>query len=683
MSKRKFSDYGGEIGITLLVVAVIALMILPLPTMVIDTLLGINITLSVILLSVAMYMPSIVSLSSFPSLLLFTTLFRLSLNIASTKSILLNADAGHIIESFGELVVGGNLVVGLVVFLIIATVQFIVIAKGSERVAEVSARFTLDAMPGKQMSIDSDLRAGNITAEDAREKRAMLAMESQLHGGMDGAMKFVKGDAIAGLVITLVNILAGIVIGISYHGMSAGEAANRFSVLSIGDAMVSQIPSLLISVAAGILITRVADERPNTSAALGAEMFKQLAGNSSALFIAASLLIGFAFVPGFPSWLFVILSAIVAIGGFRLKNANKKDKSGIPALQREGGKGAAPSIGDEAPHFSCPLAIRLSEGLSRKLDNERLSKAFVKERQGLVEELGLPFPGISMWKSDKLSGLSYEILILDVPAGQSELPEGRILVENAGEALLQRAEALENIAGMETSHWIGPDALAALAGATVVPTDKIIARHAVNQLRQNAHLFMGVQEAQWILERITTDYPSLVAEAQKALPPQKIAEVLRRLLEEQVPIRNIKTILESIIVWGPKEKDLLMLTEYVRGDLGRMIAHKATAGKGLLPTIMLDQSVEQTIRQAIKQTPAGNFLALPPDQVNAIISRLDGMVNSADLAEGGPGVAVVTAMDIRRYFRRMIERRLPDVGVYSFQELAGGVELDPVGKLMV
>ena len=232
------SQYSGEVGIAGVIVAVVALMILPLPTFLIDTLLGLNITISVVLLMVTMYIPKATSLSAFPSLLLFTTLFRLSLNIASTKSILLNAEAGHIIESFGELVVGGNLVVGLVVFLIITTVQFIVIAKGSERVAEVGARFTLDGMPGKQMSIDADVRAGNMTAEQAQKRRGLLAIESQLHGGMDGAMKFVKGDAIAGLVITMVNILAGIVIGVTYHGMSAGEAANRFSVLSIGDAMV-------------------------------------------------------------------------------------------------------------------------------------------------------------------------------------------------------------------------------------------------------------------------------------------------------------------------------------------------------------------------------------------------------------------------------------------------------------
>lgn len=331
MRATRYFAYSGEVAIAALVVAVIGLMILPLPTPLIDTLLGINITLSVVLLMVTMYVPDSISLSSFPSLLLFTTLLRLSLNIASTKSILLHAEAGHIIESFGELVVGGNLVVGLVVFLIITTVQFIVIAKGSERVAEVGARFTLDAMPGKQMSIDADLRGGNLTADEARRKRARLAIESQLHGGMDGAMKFVKGDAIAGLVITMVNILAGIVVGVTYHGMSAGEAANRFAILSVGDAMVSQIASLLISVAAGVMITRVANENETKISSLGLDIGRQLTSNARALMAASVLLACFAFVPGFPAVLFLLLAAAVGSGGYAIWRKQRDMSGGDPA----------------------------------------------------------------------------------------------------------------------------------------------------------------------------------------------------------------------------------------------------------------------------------------------------------------------------------------------------------------
>ncbi|NYI00482.1 FHIPEP family type III secretion protein [Cupriavidus plantarum] len=640
-------DYSGEFSIAALIVAIVALMILPLPTIVIDTLLSINIMLSVILLTATMYVPSATSLSAFPSLLLFTTLFRLSLNIASTKSILLKADAGHIIESFGQLVVGGNLVVGLVVFLIITTVQFIVIAKGSERVAEVGARFTLDAMPGKQMSIDADVRAGNMTAEEARERREMLAIESQLHGGMDGAMKFVKGDAIAGLVITMVNIVAGIVIGTSYHGMSASEAASRFSVLSIGDAMVSQIPSLLISVAAGIMITRVSKEHEKPRS-LGMEILAQLSTSSRALSTASVLLAGFALVPGFPSTIFLLLAGGLYGGGHAVRRAalrrNNDADEALSSLQREGAKQDTGSILRNAPAFAAPLAVKLSRELADKLDLEKLDQAFETGRRIVAEELGLPFPGIVFWGDEHLSGMTYDVLVHDVPVASGDLD-------------------------------------AASSKTPEEEREARIAEHAVETLRREARLFIGVQEAQWILERITATYPGLVSEAQKALPVQKIADVLRRLLEEQIPIRDIRSILESLVAWGPKEKDLVMLTEYVRSDLGRMIAHRATRGSRQLPAIVLDQELEQTIRQSIKPTPAGNFLTLEPRVIEMILQRLERLANGPN-GEGPPDrLAVVTAADIRRYFRRLIERRFERLDVYSFQELNGEIDLQLVGSL--
>ncbi|RFP09348.1 MULTISPECIES: type III secretion system export apparatus subunit SctV [unclassified Duganella] len=684
MTLLKKLDLGGEVAIAALVVAVIALMILPLPTFLIDTLLAINITISVVLLMITMYIPSAVSFSSFPSLLLFTTLFRLSLNIASTKSILLHADAGSIIESFGELVVGGNLVVGLVVFLIIATVQFIVIAKGSERVAEVGARFTLDAMPGKQMSIDADVRAGNLNPDVARHRRALLATESQLHGGMDGAMKFVKGDAIAGLVITLVNILAGIVIGITYHGMTAAEAANRFAVLSIGDAMVSQIPSLLISVAAGIMITRVAGNEDAGPTSLGAEIAKQLCGNARALFSACALLTGFAFVPGFPSALFLVLAGLVCAAGFYLWRQEKNGGAGgggapLPALQREGAKDAATGIADAAPPFASPLAMRLSPGLAALLNTGQFNTAITAGRQRLSEELGLPFPGLSMWKSVALDALSYEVLMHDVPVARVALPAQLAMLEQPDDALKAQAQELRDVAGMAHSWWADTALRQANPAAPLRASEVLIAGHALQLLREQSKLFVGVQETQWILERLAGEYPGLVEEVKKALPAQRIADVLRRLLEEQIPIRNMRAIMESLVAWGPKEKDMLMLTEYVRGDLGRYIAHTATAGTGRLQAVMLDVAVEQLIRQSIKATPAGNYLTLPPDQVDAIIVRLEQIAGSPPPAM----LAVVTSMDIRRYFRRMIEQRLAWLPVYSFQELGGDVQLLPLGKLVM
>ncbi|MEA3118270.1 MAG: type secretion protein [Paraburkholderia sp.] len=651
----------GEAGIAVLLVAIVSLMILPLPTLAIDGLLAINIAISVTLLMVTLYVGNIATLSAFPSVLLFTTLYRLSLNIASTKSILLHAEAGDIIESFGELVVGGNLVVGLVVFAIIAVVQFIVIAKGSERVAEVGARFTLDALPGKQMSIDADLRANILTAEEARKKRARLAIESQLHGGMDGAMKFVKGDAIAGLLITLINIVAGIAVGVAYHGMSAGEAANRFSVLSIGDAMVSQIPSLLISVASGVLITRVADESGgDSSGSIGDEIGRQFTSNSRAMYLAALLLLGFALVPGFPFPLFLLLSGLLAFVGYRMQKKQHRPASGsgkpVSALQRAGAKGDAPSILPRPPQFTCPLGVRLAPDVSHRLSAEALDRAFDLQRAALQAEVGLPFPGIMMWTDETLPVDTYEVLIYDVPHGRSTLSEAAQAAADAANA----ADAGAN----------------AKAGASRTP-EALIALHTIDLLRGHAHLFLGIQETQWILDQLGEEYPGLVAEVQKALPLQKMADVLRRLLEENVPIRNIRSITESLIVWGPKEKDMLMLTEYIRVDLGRLIAYRATGGPRDLPVVLVDVEVEQHIRQSIKQTPTGNFLALPPDEINRLLGKIVDIVGDAPREQ----IAIVASMDIRRYLKRMTDSRLKWLPVYSYQELGAHVDLQPVGRL--
>ncbi|MDH0866041.1 type III secretion system export apparatus subunit SctV [Mitsuaria sp. GD03876] len=678
------STWGNDLAMSFLVVAIVGLMILPLPTVAIDSLLAVNLAVSVLLLMTSLFIPNAVALSSFPSLLLFTTLFRLSLNIASTKSILLHADAGHLIESFGELVVGGNLVVGIVVFIIITVVQFIVISKGSERVAEVGARFTLDAMPGKQMSIDADLRAGLLSGDEARRKRALLGMESQMHGGMDGAMKFVKGDAIAGLIITLVNILAGIVVGIMYHGMTAGEAANRFAVLSIGDAMVSQIPSLFICVAAGVLITRVADEHQKKPRSLGQEIFAQMTANVRAMYLAAGLVIAFAAVPGFPALQFLALGVGLAFAGRYLSRQRKAGEATslsapIAALQREGAKGDAPSIMQEAPHFSRPLAVRMSASLAALLLPQQLDQAVERERLQLQSMLGVPFPGVSMWVEPTLEELRFEVLINDVPVRRVELPGRLLLVPAAlaGEPWAASAEQHGPVLDQPGSLWLPAAQVPEAERAKCLDIEQAMARQVMLLLRRNAHLFMGVQEIQWIVDKATADYPGLVAEVQKILPVQRIAEVMRRLLEEQVPIRNVRTIFESLITWGPKEKDMLLLTEYVRGDLGRYLAFEASGGREYVSAILLDPGVEQAIRQCIKPTPTGNYLAMAPESAAAITEKVLRIAGEAPEA----GVAVITSMDIRRYVKKIIESRLEGLRVYSYQELGNQVELRPLGRV--
>ena len=684
MAKLKFAgnSIGNDLMMAALVVSIVGLMILPLPFWAIDTLLAVNLAVSVLLLMTALFIPNAVALSSFPSLLLFTTLFRLSLNIASTKSILLHAEAGHLIESFGELVIGGNLVVGIVVFVIITVVQFIVISKGSERVAEVGARFTLDAMPGKQMSIDADARNGYITPEEAQYKRAHLAMESQMHGGLDGAMKFVKGDAIAALIITMVNLLAGIVVGVLYHGMTAGQAANRFAILSIGDAMVSSIPSLFICVAAGILITRVADETQKKPRSLGEEIFAQLTTNTRAMYLAAALVLAFAAVPGFPALQFIALAAGLA---FAARSFDKRrvvqagGAAGIPisAMHREGGKGDAPSITQIAPHFAKPLAIRLSAELGAQIESGLFDNALLLQRQRLQAVLGLPFPSISIWISQELKGHCYDVLLNDVPVSHVELPQGLLWVSLADSPLAATAERHGPLLDQTESLWIRLEHVQAEHMSHCLTLEQVLARHVVEMLKQHASLFMGIQEVQWIIDKASVEHSGLVAEVQKILPLQRIAEVLRRLLEEQIPIRNMRSIFESLVAWGPKEKDMLQLTEYVRGDLGHYLAFEAGGGQPFVRAVLLDPALEQMIRQCIKPTPAGNYLAIAPDTAEAIVVKVLAICGS----QASSGIAVVTSMDIRRYVKKILGSRISWLRVYSYQELGGQIELRPIGRV--
>ncbi len=682
MMYGKRRNWSADVAMVSTVAIILGLMVLPLPTLVIDILLAINLGISVLLLMVTLYAGSVIGLSSFPSLLLVTTMFRLGLNIASTKAILLTADAGHIIEAFGNLVVGGNMLVGLVVFLIITIVQFIVIAKGSERVAEVGARFTLDAMPGKQMSIDADLRAGSINAEEARRRRSNLAMESQLHGGMDGAMKFVKGDAVAGLIITAINVLAGIAVGVLHHGMTAGEAANRFSILAIGDAMVSQIPSLLICLSAGVIITRVANEMEEGKPSLGQEIGKQMTASPQAMYLAATMMCGFAFVPGFPWPVFLILAAACALGArYMAKKGGKVAAGGsdhaLPALQRDGGSSQTPGVRDRPALYSVPLAIRLSPSAALHLQGDALNNAFETERAKLQVDLGLPFPGVRLWQSVDCTEGRYEILVHDVPVASGTLQSGKLLIPLPGEAV-DRCEAGAAAGGFDPSHWVSKDALASLpAGTIALDHESVLARHAVTILHDQAHLFLGLPEVQWLMEKLTSDYASLVAEVQKVVPMQRVAEVLRRLLEEQVPIRGLRSIFESLITWGPREKDVLMLTEYVRIDLSRMMTHRASGGAASLSAVLLDPGVEKLVRDSIKATPTGNFLAMAPEQMAAIGEKVVALTGE----QARLGVALVTAVDVRRYVRRIIESRLRWLQVYSFNELGPDLKLEPLGRV--
>lgn len=678
-----------DLVLAVLLVAVIFMMILPLPTPLIDTLIATNMCISAVLLMVAMYLATPLAFSSFPTVLLITTLFRLALSISTTRLILLQADAGHIVQTFGNFVVGGNLIVGLVVFLIITIVQFIVITKGSERVAEVSARFSLDAMPGKQMSIDGDMRAGVIDMEEARRRRTLVEKESQLYGSMDGAMKFVKGDAIAGLIIVAVNLLGGIVIGTMQRGMSAGDAMHLYSVLTIGDGLIAQIPALFISITAGIIVTRVSNDSDGPSN-VGKDIGNQVLAQPRALMIAASIMFGFALIPGMPTIIFIALAVI--IGGLayillRPVKAPTKSTLGDPALNNLPGMAAAgqKAGGNEEFSATVPLIIDIASNLEQvAFKAEILNEDLAKIRRALYFELGVPFPGIQLRFNDALAANNYSILLNEIPVAQGILKPGYLLVRESEENLHALGVAYETGARFLPSSptiWVDESLHDTLnkVGISSLEMTQILVHHLAYVLKKYAQDFLGIQETRFLLGMMEPRYPDLVKEVQRVLPVQKIAEILQRLVSEDVSVRNLRTILEALVDWGQKEKDSVLLTEYIRTALKRHISFKYSGTQGILPAYLLAPDVEETIRNAVRQTSGGSYLALDPSLSKRLLDVVKLVVGDPSAATQRP--VLVTAMDIRRYVRKLIEQDLYELAVLSFQELALEVNIQPLGRI--
>jgi type III secretion protein V len=694
---------------------VVSLFVLPLPTAVMDALISLNLAISIVLLTVSTYLPSALSFSSFPAMLLFTTLLRLSLNIASCKLILLNANAGHIIDAFGRLVVGNNFVVGGVVFLVIAIVQFIVIAKGSERVAEVGARFSLDAMPGKQMSIDADLRAGIISSEEAKHRRERLEQESQLHGAMDGAMKFVKGDAIAGTVIAFVNILAGIAVGTVMKDMSVGDALHRYAILTVGDGMSAQIPSLLVSIAAGIVTTRVATRDANDSQ-LGEQIGKQVTAHPRALLIASAVLLAFVFVPGFPAWSFMLLAAATGGGGALLLRRRKT----MPPLKLI--TLAEPLAGEReaevGPHTSgvtSPLALTLSRGLAPHLNLVRLQEALAAAKASVDADIGPIFPRVHVAFDSALPEGSYQVHVQDVLASEGQLRPDRLLWDG----VTPLDESVERTPGeafgpFAQPVWVPLDARAAqsdnrdkevgqagaksawslegkakVARAVGLRTEDVLARHVESEVRKHAAALIGIQEAQHLIRLVRRDYAELVAELMRLVPLQRITEVLRRLLLEDIPIRNLRIIFESMITWAPKEpEDTIALVELVRVDLRRMITDRHVGNARKLDVILFEPVLQERFEQAVLRTKQGNMLGLDRSIKDNVCEQVRKIFDGHQSSSGASmprkratsiRTAVVVSLNVRRYVRTTLAGTLPDLPVLSYQELEEDVELRTIG----
>jgi len=673
-----------DIVLAAFIISVIFLMILPMPTLVIDALIALNMTLGALLLMVAIYLPSPLAFSSFPAVLLVSTLFRLGISIATTRLILLNGDAGHIIETFGNFVVGGNLVVGLVVFLILTIVQFIVVTKGAERVAEVAARFSLDAMPGKQMSIDADLRAGSIDMDEARRRRGIVEKESQLYGSMDGAMKFVKGDAIAGIIIVAVNLLGGLLIGTLQRGMTAGQATHTYSILSIGDGLISQIPALLTAISAGIIVTRVTteDKRSNVGKDIGAQVLAQ----PRALIIAALVAVGMGAIPGMPVGVFLVLALALGVVGIVLMKAQRatqatEDADGTAQRGLEGGSDMADPMAISA---ASPLILDVAEDLAAYVSGEEISTEFHLVQGALYRELGVPFPDLRFRFSSAPPEHGFRVLIFEVPVTEAQLRPGYVMVRDTSHNLAALGvpfEVEEAATGGESAIWVKETHAEALAEAriTYLLPAQVMNLHVAQLLRKQAAEFIGIQETRALLTAMEERFPELVKEAHRILPVQKIAEIIQRLVSEDISIRDMRAVLEALVEWGQKEKDTVLLTEYVRISLKRYIGYKYTSGANTLPAYLLSPRAEETIRDSIRQTAAGSYLAMDPDQSRTLLDNVLSAVGKMGVTAQRP--ALLTSMDIRRYVRKLIERDLYDLPVLSYQELAAEINVQPLAQI--
>jgi len=694
---KKYSD----IVLAVVVVAIVGMMIVPLPTPLLDLLLTLNISIAVMILLISLYVPHALRLSVFPTLLLITTMYRLSLTISTTRLILLTGDPGEVVVAFGNFVVRGNFVVGAVIFVILVVVNFIVIAKGSERVAEVAARFTLDAMPGKQMSIDADLRAGAIDMEEGRRKRRDLERESSLFGAMDGAMKFVKGDAIAGIIITVVNIVGGLVIGVMQKGLPIGQAAQKYTLLTIGDGLVGMIPAILISTAAGIIVTRVGGEEEGSH--LGADAGTQLTAYPKAIAIAGAMLIVLGVIPGLPTVPFLLLGCSAAFGAYVML----KRQSQALLLEENGGmmpgEDAPPQSAEQAPReplnpdselfipVVTPIVLEVSDALVPWVDSRQDGGKFLYElipfmRDGLFVELGVRFPGVRARGNPNLPPGSYQIQINEVPVVTGQATLGHVLVNDTVDRLrLMNVQGFEavNPSTRQPAAWVPETSKEMLeaAGLTTWDVPGYMILHLAAVLRRHAREFVGVQETQVMLDQLDKAFPAIVKEViPKVVTVLKLTEILGRLVEEEISVRDLRGILQAVAEYGQVEADGVMLTEHVRSSLKRYVSNKYSRGTNTLVVYLLDPQIEEAVRGAIKRTSAGTHLALEPDIAQEIVQAVKN--ECGHLPPSAQRPVILTAMDIRRYVRKLLEYEFnPPFSVVSYQELSPDLNIQPVARI--
>lgn len=669
-----------DLSVLFSVILIVAMLVIPFPPILLSILIIINISLALIVLLTTMNMQEPLQFSIFPSLLLLLTLFRLGLNVSTTRSILSTGGAGKVVETFGSFVVGGNILVGLVVFLILIIIQFIVITKGAERVSEVAARFTLDAMPGKQMSIDADLNAGMLTESEARNRREKVAREADFYGAMDGASKFVKGDAIAGIIIVIINIIFGIIIGMLQQGMSIQESASHFTLLTVGDGIVSQIPALLISTATGIVVTRAA-----SNGNLGSDITEQLFAFPAMLYVTA----GTIFLLGLFTPIGVLLTGpiagLLALGAY-LMSKNKQDQEEIEEVLEEQAEVEEMKSPESVIHLLQMDAIEFEFGyglipLADANQGGDLLDRIVMIRRQLALELGLVIPVVRIRDNIALNPNEYRLKIKgnEVAKGELLLDHYLAMSPTPDDDPIEGIETIEPSFGLP-AKWISEAEKdqAEMLSYTVVDPASVVSTHITEKIRQNTHELLGRQETKQLIDHLKESYPVLVDEVTpNPLAVGDIQKVLAKLLKEKVSIRNLVTIFETLADYGKLTTDTDLLTEYVRQALARQITAQYARENESLKVVTCSGRVEKVIADSVQQTEHGNYLSLDPESSESVIQSVAREIEQLSLRQETP--VLLCSPPIRMYVKQLLERYFPDLPVLSYNELEANVEVQSIG----
>jgi flagellar biosynthesis protein FlhA len=670
-----------DLAAAAMVVVVVVMMIVPLPGLLLDLLITLNITGALAILVATTYMPRPLDFAAFPSLLLLATLFRLALNVSVTRLILLHGDAGAVIHSFGSFVIGGNLVIGLVVFLILVVIQFVVITNGAGRVAEVAARFTLDAMPGKQMAIDADLNAGQITDDEARMRRKEIQREADFYGAMDGASKFVKGDAIAGIVIVAVNLLGGLAVGMLQQGLSFADAIHTFSVLTIGDGLAAQIPALLISTATGIIVTRSAADSN-----LGHDLAHQMLRQPRAPLVAGVVVMLMALLPGLPKLPFLLVGGLVFLVGRTMQGelaARLKDKERKAAEETLPAPLTAPdaALSDLAID---PLELVIGFGLVPLVDAKAggglLQRVGVVRRQ-IAADLGLVIPAVRIHDDPLLDSHEYEVRVRGATVAKGRVVPGHRLAINPGEGAptiggIPTVEPAFNLPAVWIDESLRGEAEA--LGYTVVDGESVIVTHLTETIRRNVHELLTRQETRKLLDALKEQNAAAVEDVvPDRLGVGEVQRVLQHLLREGISIRDLGVILETIGDRAAMTRDPAILAEFARQALGRAITSRFLADGDLLRVISLDPTLEEAVAESLTQTPDGEQIALDPARAQSLVHSLAGQVERATAMGVRP--VLICSSRVRRHLRRLIEQAFPQLPVVAYNEIAANIRVETTG----